>query len=181
MKKINNEKSILLIAIGLAILGASARLLPHPANFAPLAAIAIFGGLYLPKKLAILVPVSAMLISDVLIGFYSWKIMLVVYGSFALTAYISTKIKKRFSSILVTTLAGSILFYLTTNAAVWAFGTMYTYDFSGLMQSYTMALPFFRNSLLGDLFYTGLLVGTYQMIINFRTNHRTQSLHLNQS
>lgn len=170
MKKINKEQIILATAIGLIILGVSARLLPHPANFAPLAAIAIFGGLYLPKKLAILVPLSAMLVSDVLIGFYSWKIMLVVYGSFALTGYISTKIRDSFSSILTTTLAGSILFYLTTNAAVWVFGTMYSHDFGGLMQSYTMALPFFRNSLLGDLFYTGILVGAYQMYINYFAN-----------
>lgn len=174
MKKINNPPAgghtILATAIGLVILGASARLLPHPANFAPLAAIAIFGGLYLPKKLAILVPLSAMLLSDVLIGFYSWKIMLVVYSSFALTGYISTKIRDSFSSVLSVTLAGSILFYLTTNAAVWAFGTMYSHNFAGLMQSYTMALPFFRNSLLGDLFYTGILVGTYQLITMAQTS-----------
>ncbi len=164
MKKINHESITLFISIGLVILGSSARLLPHPANFTPLAAIAIFGGLYLPKKLAILVPLSAMLISDTIIGFYSWKIMLVVYLSFALTGYVSTKIHDSFRSILSVTLAGSILFYLSTNAAVWVFGTMYTHDFSGLLESYTMALPFFRNSLLGDLFYTGILVSLYSLV-----------------
>lgn len=168
MKKINKvsqprgELITLAISIALVILGASARLIPHPANFAPLAAIAIFGGLYLPKKLAILIPLSAMLLSDVLIGFYSWKIMLVVYSSFAFTGYISTKIRDSFTSILSVTILSSILFYLATNAAVWAFGTMYSHDLSGLGQSYLMALPFFRNSLLGDLFYTGVLVGIYK-------------------
>lgn len=179
MKKINNDNLILAVAIGLVILGASARLFPHPANFAPLGAIAIFGGLFLPRKLAIVVPLSAMFLSDLLIGFYSWKIMLVVYASFALTAYASTYIRHRFSSILGMTLAGSILFFLATNAAVWGFGTMYSHDFSGLMQSYTMALPFFRNSLVSDLLYTGILVGAYRFvtltiyknsdILNYRT------------
>lgn len=162
MKKLTNEHITLALALGLTLLGAIARLLPHPANFAPLAAIAIFGGLYLPKKLALLVPLSALIISDILIGFYSWKIMLVVYLCFGLTAYASTRIKKSFGQILGTTLFGSIVFYLATNAAVWGFGTMYAHNFNGLMQSYVMALPFFRNSLLGDLFYTGVLVGAYR-------------------
>lgn len=182
MKKLPNEQATLLIAIALVILGASTRLLPHPANFAPLAAIAIFGGLYLPRKLAILVPLSAMILSDVLIGFYSWKIMLVVYSSFALTGYLSTKIRDSFAPILSVTLLSSIVFFLTTNAAVWAFGTMYSPDLSGLGQSYFMALPFFRNSLLGDLFYTGVLVGLYRVCIsvqwsltNSHTNHHTKS------
>ncbi|OGH65031.1 MAG: hypothetical protein A2821_00270 [Candidatus Magasanikbacteria bacterium RIFCSPHIGHO2_01_FULL_41_23] len=167
--------------MGLVIFGAIARLVPHPANFAPLGAIAIFGGLFLPRKLAILVPLSAMLVSDIVIGFYSWSIMLVVYLSFALTAFASTKIKHSFKAILGTTLAGSILFYLTTNAAVWAFGTMYAHDFAGLMQSYTMAIPFFRNSLLSDLFYTSVMVTSYILITNFHTNYHIQSLHRNQS
>lgn len=62
------------------------------------------------------------------------------------------------------TTLGAIIFFLLTNAAVWAFGTMYPHTLSGLMESYTMAIPFFRNSLLGDIFFIGILVGGYEVI-----------------
>lgn len=148
----------------LIILGFACRLLPHPANFAPIGAIALFGALYLPKKYAIIVPLLAMLVSDLFIGFYSWQIMLAVYGGFALMGGIGLLVRKnkKFSTVLGGTLLGSILFFLITNFAVWAFGTMYMHNFAGLMQSYIMAIPFFKNSLLGDLFYVGVMVGGYE-------------------
>ena len=71
---------------------------------------------------------------------------------------------KKFSNIALGTLAGSVIFFLLTNTAVWAFGTMYVHDLSGLFTSYYYALPFFRNELLGDLFYSGVLIGGYEMI-----------------
>jgi len=147
---------VLLITIGI-----SARLLPHPANFSPVAALAIFGALYLPRKWTLVLPVSIMFLSDIIIGFYAWQIMASVYACFILTSGLALWAKKykTFSTILGTTVLGSIIFFLVTNAAVWGFGTMYTHNFSGLLQSYYMALPFFRNSLLGDLFYTGIFVG----------------------
>lgn len=164
--KLNNMKikfstHEIILGIVLVILGASARLLPHPANFVPLGAIAIFSGLFLPRKLALWLPLAALFASDLLLGFYTWQVMLTVYLSFLLTTVLATKISPKFASVTGLTLASSIFFFLTTNAAVWAFGTMYTHDLSGLIQSYTMALPFFRNSLMGDLFFTGILVGSY--------------------
>jgi hypothetical protein len=66
----------------------------------------------------------------------------------------------------LSTFAGSVVFFLLTNTAVWAFGTMYTHDLSGLVQSYYMALPFFRNELLGNIFFVTCLVGGYEMIKN---------------
>lgn len=157
----NKQAARWVIPILLIILGATARLLPHSPNFAPIAAIALFGGLYLPKKLGLVIPLIAMFISDLFIGFYAWPMMLTVYGSFLIAGLIGQYVKKRksFFTILGSTLAASIIFFLATNAAVWAFGTMYSHDFSGLLQSYTMAIPFFKNTLLGDLFYTALLVG----------------------
>ena len=150
----------------LLALGIICRFIPHAANFAPIGAIAIFSGLYLPKKYAIIVPVIALLISDFFIGFYSWRIMLSVYGSFAImgTLGLWARKNKSFGKIAGATLLGSLVFFLLTNASVWAFGTMYTHSISGLMQSYYMALPFFRNSLLGDIFYTTILVGTVEAI-----------------
>ena len=148
----------------LITLGIAARFMPHPANFAPIGAIAIFSGMYLPKKLAIILPVAAMFFSDIFLGFYAWPIMLSVYAGFIIMALIGLAVRKnkKLSTILGGTILGSVIFYLITNGAVCAFGSLYDHNLAGLAQSYIMAIPFFRNSLLGDLFYTGALVGVYE-------------------
>lgn len=163
MSKSSNS---LIIAVLLIALGFAARLLPHPANFAPIGAVALFGGIYLTRRYAIIMPLIAMLISDIFIGFYTWQIMASVYLSFVLTGLIGLWVRKnkKLSTVIGGTVLGSILFFLITNFAVWAFGAMYAHNFAGLMQSYIMAIPFFRNSLLGDLFYVGLLVGAYESL-----------------
>ncbi|MFZ2189628.1 MAG: DUF6580 family putative transport protein [Candidatus Magasanikiibacteriota bacterium] len=169
-----NKKII--IPILLIILGIIARFLPHLANFAPIGAIALFGALYLPKKYALIIPLVAMFISDIFIGFYSWQIMLAVYGSFVLAGIFGLTIRKniKFASVLSVTLLSSVLFFLITNFAVWAFGTMYIHNFTGLVQSYVMAVPFFKNSLLGDLFYVGVLVGGYETVLLLIKNKITK-------
>lgn len=171
-KEFKNNYAVWGIAIVLIILGISARLLPHPANFAPVGAIALFGGLYLPRRLSILIPLLALAISDLFIGLYHPLMMLAVYGSFALMGYLGilAKSKKNTSTIVAATLIGSILFFLITNAAVWAFGTMYPPTIQGLWQSYAMALPFFRNSLFADFFFTGILVGSAELLIRVYNN-----------
>ncbi len=161
-----NKNNYLIIAVLLITLGFVARLLPHPANFAPIAAIAIFGGLYLPKRWAIVLPVIAMFVSDIFIGFYTWQIMASVYLSFVLVGLISLLVKKnkKAATVIGGTILGSILFFFITNFAVWAFGSMYTHNFAGLMQCYTMAIPFFKNTLLGDLFYTAIMIGSFELL-----------------
>ena len=163
-----NKKHLILIAT-MIIVGFVLRLLPHPANFAPIMALALFSGLYLPKRLNVIIPVVAMLISDIFLGFYSLPIMFSVYASFILATILGTWLKKHksFKNTVATTLAGSTIFFLVTNFSVWAFGTMYSHNFVGLMQSYYMALPFFRNSLMGDLFYVGIFVGVAEMAIKY--------------
>jgi hypothetical protein len=154
--------AFLLVALGLF-----SRVLPHPANFAPIAGIALFAGIYLPKKLAIIVPLVAMALSDFIIGTYQWQIMLTVYLAFIVTGLIGLVIKNnnKFRTVLGGTLLASIIFFISTNWAVWAFGTMYPHTLNGLLQSYLMALPFFRNTILGDLFYVGVLVGGMELIL----------------
>lgn len=154
-------------AFVLITLGIAARFLPHPANFAPIGAVAIFSGIYLPKRWAVILPLAAMFFSDLFIGFYAWPIMLAVYGGFAIMSLIGLLVRKnkKLSTILGGTILGSVIFYLLTNFAVWAFGSLYPHTAGGLMQSYYLATPFFRNSLLGDLFYTGVLVGAYEAIL----------------
>ncbi|MBT7928725.1 hypothetical protein HN682_02235 [Candidatus Peregrinibacteria bacterium] len=163
----NRIKNVTFIAVLLIILGVAARFFPHPPNFAPIAAIALFGGLYLNKKIAFVLPIAAMLVSDLFIGFYSWKMMAAVYLSFILMVGIGLLVKrnKKFSTILGGTLLGSLLFFLITNAAVWIFGTMYPHTIAGLITSYTMAIPFFKNTLMGNIFFVGVLIGSMEMII----------------
>src|SRR3989338_422132 len=154
----------LIPAFVLIALGVAARFLPHPANFAPIGAIAIFSGIYLPKKWAIVLPLAAVFFSDIFIGFYSWPILLSVYVGFVIMGLIGLLVRKnkKLSTILGGTILGSVIFYLITNFSVWTFGSLYAHTLTGLWQSYVMAIPFFRNSLLGDLFYTGALVGAYE-------------------
>jgi hypothetical protein len=172
------QKTTIVLPLLLITLGFVSRLLPHPANFAPIGAIALFAGLYLPKRWAIILPMLAMFASDYFIGFYNWRIMLAVYGSFAIAGLIGLWVRKnkKFHTILGGTLLGSITFFTITNFAVWAFGTMYTHNFDGLTQCYTMAIPFFKNTLLGDIFYTTILVGSFELAIRRQNETTRQAL-----
>ncbi|PIT87787.1 MAG: hypothetical protein COU31_00990 [Candidatus Magasanikbacteria bacterium CG10_big_fil_rev_8_21_14_0_10_40_10] len=154
-------------AILLIILGISARFLPHPANFAPIGAIAFFGGIYLPRQYSLILPLIAMLISDIFIGFYSAPIMLSVYASFTIMGLIGLWVSKRkkFHAILGGTILGSVFFFILTNLAVWMFGALYAPNLNGLINCYVSALPFFRNSLAGDLFYSFVLIGGMELIL----------------
>lgn len=142
------------------------RFLPHLPNFAPISAIAIFSAVYLPKKWAFVVPILAMLVSDVFIGLYSFPIMVSVYGSFSVSALLGLWLKERKGVVntVGVVLAASLQFYLITNFAVWAFGTLYPHTSAGLLASYVNALPFLRGTLLGDLFYVGAMFGLYEAV-----------------
>ena len=151
------------------------RLLPHPANFAPVTALALFTGTYCTRfsRWMLIVPIGAMVISDIFIGTYDWRIMSAVYGSFLVVGAIGIYVgkHKRLRSVLFSSISASIIFYLTTNFAVWLFGTLYPATLEGLMTSYLMALPFFRNTFLGDLFYVAVFFGAYEAVLAvlFRT------------
>lgn len=161
------KQTKLLISIILIVLGVSCRLLPHAWNFAPIAAIALFAGVYLGRRYAVSLPIIAMLIGDLFIGFYEWPLMLAVYGSYVMIGLAGTLIKKHKSleTVIAGSLGASILFFLVTNLAVWQFSPWYAKSLAGLLQSYTLALPFFRNTLLGDLFYISVLFGAYETVL----------------
>jgi len=113
----------------------------------------------------LLAPLAAMLASDVFVGFYEWQTMAVVYASFFAIGLIGLLVRMfevKLQTVALGVLSGSLLFYLTTNFAVWAFSGMYALTFEGLMLSYYMALPFFKFTLLGDLFYVSLFFGIYE-------------------
>lgn len=162
-------------AVLLVILGLATRFVPHLPNFTAIGAVAFFAGRYLPTKYSLTIPLVAMLVSDLFIGFYGLPIMLSVYLSFALMTVIGyTTQEKGWKKIATGTILGSTMFYLITNWAVWAFGTMYSLNLSGLITSYIAALPFFRNQLLADVFYTTVLVGGYEFIRQLTTQIQTQ-------
>ena len=146
------------------MLGVFARLLPHPANVAPIGAMALFGGVYLSKRLAITLPLVALFVSDIFLGFHAT--MGYVYGSFVLVSLLGMWVRSKKSPVTLVgaSLAGSLLFFLITNFGVWAETNMYPKTWAGLVESYMMALPFFRNSLFGDLFYGMVFFGGYELV-----------------
>lgn len=161
----------------LVFLAVISRLVDHPVNVAPIMGLALFAGttsLLQPNKSGKLVtytlPVVALLISDAIIGFYTWQVMIAVYLSYGLALGIGFWLRDHYSlgSVIAASVVSSILFFLITNAAVWAFTPLYQQNLTGLMESYIAAIPFFRNSLLGDLLYTGVLFGAYQAAVSYR-------------
>ena len=159
----------LLIAgmIGFAVV---ARIAPHPANFAPIAALGMMGGYLLANiKLGLGIVMVGMLISDLIIGIESMEMRLAVYGGLMLAVFaggfLRGKDNKSFAlGVPVASLGSSIAFFVISNLAVFAFSGMYAHNISGLALCYINAIPFFWNTLAGDLLYSGILLGAVRMI-----------------
>lgn len=149
----------LVFALSLIVLAALSRLLPHPPNFTPVAAMALFAGAVIAdRKLALVVPLLALLLSDLLIGFHNT--MLYVYGSVALMTALGFVLHKQRSAgrVLGNSIASSVLFFVLTNLGVWLQGG-YPMTASGLVSCYVAAIPFFHNTLIATVLYSGLLFG----------------------
>jgi len=150
--------------ISVIISGAAFRLIPHWPNFTPIAAIALFGGTYFNKKyLAFLIPLAALFISDMILGFHSF--MIPVYVGFAIIVGIGFMLRSRvkIGSLLLASVSSSVIFFLITNFAVWIGSPFYPQNIAGLLDSYTAGLPFLNNSVLGDLFYNTLFFGAFYL------------------
>ena len=167
MKKIQLSPKFYVV-FTMILAAAMMRLIPHWPNFTPIAAIALFGGTFLKRKeLAFLVPVAAMLISDLIIGFHAT--MLPVYLSFIAIVALGLVLQRRLTVVntLSASLVASLVFYIVTNFASWTSGMMpYTMDAAGLIQCYIAGLPFLFNGILGDLFYTSVLFGSLYLVTN---------------
>lgn len=155
-----------LLSIFFVIAAVLLRLMPYIPNFTPISALALFGGVYLNKRSAFILPLIVMLISDYFIGFHNT--MIYVYGSFAIIGLIGLYLRshKSFVNVFIGTLAGSVLFYFITNAGVWIQGA-YGRDIVGLYNSLVMGLPFFRYTVSGDLVYVSLFFGAYELGLRF--------------
>lgn len=149
----------------LIVLGTLMRLLPHAANFTPVGSLALFGGAHLKKRYALLLPLISLVLSDLFIGFDSLESRLTVYGAFILIGLLGLLLRKRATmvNVALATVTGSIIFFLVTNFVFFYPPTMYSHDLAGMMSSYYNALPFLRNMMIGDLVYSGVIFGAYEL------------------
>jgi hypothetical protein len=169
-KKTGFQPLALALTVGAALL----RLVPHPPNFAPIGSVALFGGAKLRGWQAYLVPLLAMVITDPIrsrmegaYAAYSWG-SLIVYASFMISVVLGRLFLRHSASvarIVSVAFVGSLQFYLISNFSSWAGAhSLYPHTWAGLIECYTAALPFFGRTLLGDLFYTGVLFTAYALL-----------------
>lgn len=140
----------------------AARLLPHVPGLWPFAASALFAGRMLRTPgLAFVVPFAALLLTNTMLAGDDWRVTATVYAAIALPALIGMLTQKTRTIVAVpaTMIACSLIFFVTTNFAVWTFGTLYSHDWNGLVQCYVAALPFLDKTILGDLFWASVLFG----------------------
>jgi len=157
-------KNKTLIILLIILIGAFSRIIPHPPNFTAIGAISILGGLYFNKKhLAFLTPIMAMFLSDIILGYTP---IISVYIAFLMIIPLGIKIRENltYSSIFKMSIYASILFFLITNFTSWLYNPIYPQNLSGLIMSYTAGIPFFANTLLGNLFFCFSLFGLYEII-----------------
>jgi hypothetical protein len=157
---------------GIILSAAAMRLVPHPPNVTPIGAMALFAGAYFAtKRTAVLVPLAAMYLSDLALGFFvydfGWfhRFMPFVYAGFVVTVCLGLLIRHRVTPLTVggAALAGSVLFFIITNFGVWLVSDLYPKTATGLVSCYVAAIPFFRNTLAGNAFYTLVLFGGFAL------------------
>lgn len=179
MTKTTNKKIYLRFSVisVLIVLAALSRLIPHPPNVAPIAGMALFGAAYYSKKYwAYLIPIAAMWVSDMILNnvlyaqyfdsfvwFYSGSLF--TYAAFALIVLLGsvTLKKKNVGNIIFSALGASVIFFIVSNFGVWLTSPLYAKTWLGLTSCYTAAIPFLQNTLIGDLAYTGVLFGLFEV------------------
>lgn len=166
LQALRSDRARLVLLAALIIVAALTRLMPdRPPNFSPIEAMALFAGaVFASRYVAVLVPLAAMLISDAFIGFHSG--MWIVYGCMAVIALAGSGLKQRISALRVVGygFAAALFFFVVTNFAVWAGSGMYAPNFTGLVECYVAAIPFFRNQIAGVLVYSAILFGAHALL-----------------
>ena len=160
----------LVFALAVIVVAAALRIAPHPWNFTPVGAMALFSGaLVRDRRLALVFPLLALLAGDLFVGFYKAGVMLMVYSSFLLSVLIGRLLQNRrtFLGIVGATLLGSIQFFLVTNFAMWWLLNSYARTAAGLAACYLAGLPLFWNTLAGDALYAALFFGAFALAERF--------------
>ena len=173
-QKINIRFGVLLL---LVLFAAFSRLIPHPPNFAPIGAMAMFGAAYFSKKyIALIIPVLAMWLSDIVInntiyaqyfegftffyqGFYWTYTAFIIIG--IVSFFVLKKVKLK--NVVLASFLAALLFFVISNFGVWFSGTLYPKSFGGLINCYIAAIPFFKNTLMGNLVYSFVLFGSFEL------------------
>ena len=153
------------LVIGLIAAAALTRLIPHPPNFTPFAAVALFAGAYLSdRRLAFIVPLTALLLTDMVLGFHST--MPFVYVGMAITVGVGLWLAHRRSAgrVLGGALTSAVIFFVLTNFGTWLMQDLYPKDWAGLMACYAAGIPFFQNSLGAVLLYSAALFGLMRLL-----------------
>jgi hypothetical protein len=161
-----DRRTLAWLALALVVFGVVMRLLPHPANLAPVGAIALFGGAILPRRLGWWLPLAIMIVSDYFIGFYDGIVF--TWVGFLLVAFFGMSLRNQnnWFRIPFGALGGAVIFFIISNFGVWLQGNIYPLTIAGLIQCYEMALPFFRNTFFGDFLYGWLLFGAYAFALH---------------
>jgi hypothetical protein len=160
-----NRHMAIAFAVSLVLVGIGARLLEHPANFTPIAAIALFAGYAFDRRWSWAIALAAVFLSDLVLGFYHGGVMLAVYGSYVVSWLlgVSARAQQTRWALAPSVLLGSVVFFTVTNFAVWAFTPLYEKTFSGLALAYAMGVPFFKWTLLGDVLYSLALLAILEL------------------
>jgi hypothetical protein len=159
------------LAVALVGLDVVARVAPHAPSFSPVVASALFAGMVIGRRYALLVPLAAMVLSDAVLGFEDWRMRLVIYAALTLPAVLGLLARNaRWPVAFPLAVASSAIFFVVSNFAVWLFSAIYTHDAAGLATCYIAALPFFQNALIGDLLWTaGMFGGLWLVRLAFGT------------
>ena len=151
-----------MLAAALLVIGVLSRVIFHAPNFTPVLALALFGGMYLKKRQALWMPLALMVISDLVIGMHD--MMLLTWGSILLISALGywQREKRSAGRVFGMSLVSAVLFFVVTNFGAWL--VMYPKTLEGFIQCYTLAIPFFRNSLVSTMVYSGVLFGVYEIV-----------------
>lgn len=163
----NKTRQTLVLIYGLMALVILSRLLPHPPNFTPVAALGLFAGAYLSRKIAWLLPLLALFISDLFLGIYEPLAMLFVYLGFAAAIAIGHLLlqqQRHALPLAISSVAVATLFFLLSNFGTWLAGGLYPLTLNGLVQCYVLALPFFGNTLASTVLYTFILFTLFEWL-----------------
>ena len=165
MNKLTENKKGFVLAIVVILVLSLTRLMPHPWNFSPMLAVGVFSGFYLRQfYLSLFVIIFSMFIGDLFLGFHNT--MFFTYIALAVAVAIGLSIKRfKFKEVLYSSLASSVCFFIITNFGAWLTLEMYVKNFSGLMQSYVMAIPFFHNTLISTFLYLFLFKLVFDLAI----------------
>ena len=170
MRAMSDRRFATCVALALLVLTVASRIVPHPWNFTPMIAVALFAGARVERGwMAMLAVAACLVLGDLAVGVFPYDGMAWVYAPMLAIALLGRALVTRRSVLatLVAALGAGLVFFVVSNFGVWL-GTMYPHSVSGFVDCYVAALPFYRNQLVGDLVFTGALFGLHAAAIDLR-------------